>query len=299
MLIQGLNKPIPGAPRLANTDGKVPLSSVLQHLFDWYQGLPDYAKQTTSLSADALEVRRAITTAVDPIDLVLVRFPKALNLQEMNAGGVPLRRQMKEYLSRFTNALIELSSAFVLLQNQMVASMASALRTLPITGEVRKYLEELDLNLLEHVRDPMAKAFLIRARAAEASDSQWLESLGATLANQAPRYWTDHHREEFNDTIGLVALSVSDAERRSYARQELGKEVRRVIVEQPGEETVEEILRDDENSEQLAVAAQTVLRFLYESSHEFSPAYRKQVLAQALQLAFQEHYSDEGGSHGR
>jgi len=297
-LIRGLNKAIPGAPRVANADGRVPLSSVLQHLYDWYQDLPDYAKHTTNLSTDALEVRRAITTAVDPIDLVLDRVPKALKLPDMGAGGVPLRCHMKEYLARFTNALIELSSAYVLLQNQMVASMASALGTPPITGEVRRHLEELDPKLLEHVRDPMAKAFLIRARAGEASDTQWLESLGATLANQAPRYWTDHHCEEFTDKIALVALSVSDAERRSYARQELGTEVRRIIVEQPGEETVEEFLRDDERSGQLADAAQAVLRFLDVSAPGASPSDVRQVLAHALQLAYQKRHNEEGGSHG-
>lgn len=298
MLIRGLNKAIPDAPKLANADVRVPLSSVLQHLFDWYQGLPDYAKHTTSLSTDALEVRRAITTAVDPIDLILIRIPKALNLQDMSAGGVPLRHHMKEYLARFANALMELSSAYVLLQNQMVASMASALGTPPIIAKVRGHLEEFDPITLEHVRDPMAKAFLIRARAGESNDAQWLESLGATLSNQAPRYWTDHHREEFNDKIALVALSVSDAQRRSYARREWGAEVRRIIVEQPGEETVDEFLRNGEETSELAEAAQAVLRFLDVSAPGASPSEVRQVLAHALQLAYKKRNNDEGGSLG-
>ncbi len=167
-----------------------------------------------------------------------------------------VRQRWSWYARKLKGALEEINGAYPVLCNEMVGILSRSFDLRSVIAEVRTFFRDIDPQLVEHVGDSNAKAFLLRARDERASDIQWLEALGAVLTNQAPRFWIDHHFEEFQDKVALVSLALKDAERRRFARMISGIDektpVLRISVEGAGGPVVEEYLPDDLAPELLA-----------------------------------------------
>ncbi len=128
--------------------------------------------------------------------------------------------------------------------------------------------------------DPTAKAFLVSARESETSDVQWLESIASSLSSQAPRFWMDHHYEEFVDKISLVAISLTDARRRHYARAAFGEadvlKMSRITMESQGQTQIELFVSKDELDNQSDATADDLLALLAER-YPNSASRQKQI----------------------
>ena len=281
-LVRELNKTVPGSADLPDLDGAVPLTGFLENLYRWYKSLPDYAKHTRDLDPAALELRKIITTAVDPIEMVIVKVPRALGLQAISLEERLTRGRQKQYVDAFGAAVLELASAYSKLFNDLVEHLSTTFGTYILVADIRSHFQKLDSGVLEHVRDPMAKAFLVRARDQHLTEVQWVESLAAALANQAPRFWMDHHYEEFLDKVSLVQLALTDARRRAYARGN-PSQTGRIILEQRDGLVVEVVVSEGDLNGQTAVA-ESVLKFL-DGSPKMSRGQKQAILARALELS--------------
>lgn len=292
-LVRELNLAVPNATALHEVKGAVPLTGFLENLYRWYHGLPDFGKHTQRLPSGALELRKVINTAVDPIELIMEKVPQALGLSPTTSGGSFTKRRRAQYAQVFKEAILDLTSAYSGLINDLVERTAADFGTRPVIVELRGFFQRLDPLLLEHVRDVTAKAFLVRARDEQPTDVHWVESLGAVLANQAPRFWMDHHREEFEDKLSLVALALRDAQRRAFARR-LGRGMRRIILECAEAPVVDVVVEEGNlNSETSGLAAH-LLSFLDNYTSGISKAQKQAILARALELTVRE--SLQGGA---
>ena len=272
---------------------RITISGFLQEFFGWYYQLPDFSKRTLRISGQAKELRQVLTTAIDPIELLLTRLPKSLGLRpleslELETGMRGVHQRWSWYARKLKGALEEINGAYPVLCNEMVITLSRSFDLRFVISEVRTFFRDVDPLLVEHVGDSNAKAFFLRARDEQASDIQWLESLGAVLTNQAPRFWMDHHFEEFQDKVALVSVALKDAERRRFARMKSGiadnTPILRILVEGAGGPVVEEYLSDQEKMGEPAGMAQTLLQHLDFMAPDLPARYKKLVLARALGL---------------
>ncbi len=292
-LVIRLNQSLQNVDALIEEDNVVPLTGFLEHLYSWYQELPDYSKRTLKLPAKTLEMRRTLTTAVDPIELISTALPNAMDLPDMDHSGAPEEQDayLANYVSCFSESVLELSTAYTSLCNELVSQMARTFGTTNHWADLREWFESLDHKILEHIRDSVVKAFLVRARQSEMADQEWIESAGAALANQAPKFWMDHHYEEFVEKLALVQLELDDVRRRMYALSLSGdgnSSLSRITIERPDSRALELFLNSEEMKESTEDLAQRLIRTLAQQKLGLSSRQRQLILVRALELAVEK-----------
>lgn len=197
----------------------VPLPIFLANAFRWYRSLPDYAKNTASVSAESREIIRSFMNAHDPAELVLTSIPTALGMT-FDDSEVS-EEQIEKYRNKFTEAVKELNKAYEMLREQIASNMKEAIDLTESSefSELRIQVKSLYDEIGDYVRDPAVKAFLLRGSDEKLTDLQWIESTSSALAAQSPRFWYDRHVEEFQDKLATAALVIKDAKRTAFANQ--------------------------------------------------------------------------------
>jgi hypothetical protein len=292
LLVQELNAHIPHSVSLPEVPGGVSLTGFLSNLYRWYHALPDYAKHTQGLSDKARELRTVLTTASDPVELILTRFPAALGVEDLASlkeGNAKARRQtFVQYIQGFAAAVADIDAAYTVLIEALKFNLGASFGCQPVVAALRQMFQDLEPEVLNHLTDATAKAFLVRARDANALDGQWLESLGAGLANQGPRFWMDHHYEEFRDRLALVAFALSDARRRYYALTTRSEgqplPMKRIVIEEPGKTVFETFVSPREHDAAPEEASQALLSFLDNHYPHLAQRPKQIILAKALEL---------------
>ena len=107
------------------------------------------------------------------------------------------------------------------------------------------------------------------------------------MTNQSPRYWTDHHVEEFREKIALASMNVRDAQRRKFAveRGGLAEGSIRLVFETSDGKLVEKVLDAQSDEADYDPKQQWILNFLGLNEKNITDASRAQiqdVLARAL-----------------
>jgi len=291
-LLHQLNASIPEATSLVEKRAGVALTGFLQNLFKWYYALPDYAKRTLKISNEALEFRRVLTSVVDPTDLIFSRIPEALRLKEGNAPEQSLNisdfQISSAYADGFASAVQEITGAYGALAIGIIDDLARLFGCVPTVHDVREFFQNIPDEHLGYVRDITAKAFLLRARDPSTNEVQWLESIGASLANQAPQFWMDHHYEEFSDKLSLVALALGDARKVSYATKaftgdgKIGH--RRMSVEIDGVPSVDLVVSPDEVDANADIMAKELVHVIESKSTNNGLRSRQLALMKALEM---------------
>jgi hypothetical protein len=244
-LVTRLNACTPGQEKVAvDEDEAVPMKSFLENLYQWYSSLPEYSKRTLRVSSEAAELRHVLTTAVDPIELLLQKMPKALGVPPL--GPEKMRHVPLRFVKKFGEVTSELQGAYPALINEIIGSVVKAFNLNPGISEMRTFFGKVPRDIIGHIRDTTLKAFFLRAKDKEQSDLVWIESICAALAGQPPRFWMDTHNEDFLDLVAMAGLALSDAERRAYARRKFsnqsGKTMTRVTIEDSSGFISEEII---------------------------------------------------------
>lgn len=270
------------------------VNTLLSSLFDWYRKLPEFAQQTNHLSQEGMGLRLAITTSIDPIDLLFTKIPVGLGLEpfpDRETGIMPKRLPTSRTAllkEKFVTAINDVGEAYHRLQSDMVTYMADAFDCERKIPELKQRLRETAVPVMDYVHDIQVKAFLNRAvSTSDQEDEKWLEALGATLTNQSPRYWSDHHSEEFREKISLAAMNVRDAQRRKFAveRGNLKEGSVRLLFETSDGKIVETILDAQSEDATYDPNEQWILSFLGHNDQNLTDAARahvQEVLARAL-----------------
>ncbi|MFF3765888.1 ATP-binding protein [Streptomyces sp. NPDC001922] len=174
------------------------LLAVTRGMLERVMVLDQYSRKTKRLSDDTLVVRRVLTEATDPDQLVFEELPEALGFEEITPGVQKDPEAAEAYVARLTTALNELTDASANLCRYVVETLAQEFR-LPAssTGELRTGLAERMRGFADASLEVSLHGFVTRVLNEMLPDDDWLGTVVVQLVNQALGDWTDRNMEVF------------------------------------------------------------------------------------------------------
>jgi len=157
----------------------------------WYARLPDYARETLTVSADAKLLRATLKRATDPIELLSKQIPSLFN-QEAGA---------KDFVRRLSASMNELGGAYRRLQEDAAAALGRAFGIPGALAIVRAQLQRECADIAADLADVELKAFVLRCVDVSPVDERWLDSLATLIVKRPMESWVDDSLPIFRDAI--------------------------------------------------------------------------------------------------
>jgi hypothetical protein len=232
--------------RELGSETSVSLAGLLGKLYAWYRRLPPYTTSTNTVSEKAIELRRAVVSAIDPVDLVFVRIPEALGFSPVEDR----KHYPVEVIREFSRAVDDLDSTYTVLLNWITDQIYAVLGWGPTTEKMIAEFADISKSIIDRISDPTMKSFVNRGKAEHDGRVKWLEAVSSALASQSPRFWNDHTQQDFLDSLMMLKIALGDAKRRAYAA-EYSSEKRgvRILVESGDTVLGEEVLPAESNGQ--------------------------------------------------
>lgn len=269
--------------------------AVVRPLIAFVSQLPEFARQTSSISQRAQAVCRVLLEAKEPDELLFAQLPQACELRPFDskrASSEAERKRALEFVRRLRSALAELGGAF----DRMLEQVGELLRHSFGSGIARARLRE-DLrvrarHLEQHVIDPKLRAFLLTASDATLDETDWLQAMAMTLAAKPPSSWSDHDLTAFEALAAERAGWFTRLESLYYDQRrssDSGFDARRLTLTAPdGTETHEFIRVDEMTRELVSDALETALVSLRERLGAQAPKALLGALATEVMASVQE-----------
>jgi len=165
--------------------------------------LPPYARSTKRISARARSVRDALLQARDPLMLLFVDLPQAVDLP-LGPGGTASAHD-DEFAARVATALAEMSDAYPRLLKELEHQVSDALDLGPSSSAARTELSDRAKIVESFAYEPKLRSFVLRAADGTLTVDAWLESLATLLSGRPPAHWTDSDVSRFE--IGLADVA--------------------------------------------------------------------------------------------
>lgn len=174
---------------------------VVRPLCEFAAGLPDYSRNTTSLTKKSLAVRDALLAAREPSTLIFDQLPNACGL-----SAIPVRKRsadadIKKYVRDLKKSLGELRSAYPSLLGSIEKTVATAFEVEAQHEILREQLAKTSIDLAIHVTEPTLKAFCLRLADTNLGRDAWLESVGSLVLAKPPRRWHDADKPRFDEAL--------------------------------------------------------------------------------------------------
>ena len=201
------------------------INSLLSSLFSWYRNLPDYSKNTRTLTNESLNFRQIIISTSDPVDLLFSKIPSSLGCQPLlDDSGVLTRKlsrdRSQELINGFQKVISEISESYPVLQENMLIAMSNQLECGQADWDsIQNKLDDRFNDLREYLHNERFVGFMISATSNfDRSQTTWLERLGTYLVGHSLRDWGDDDLQKFEEEMALLAQVIRDAERRQVAK---------------------------------------------------------------------------------
>ncbi|WP_415959764.1 ATP-binding protein [Streptomyces sp. 021-4] len=203
------------------------LLAVTRGMLERVMVLDQYSRKTKRLSDDTLLVRKVLTEAIDPDQLVFEELPEALGFEKITPGTQKALQTAEAYVVRLTAALNELTDASTNLGRYVVETLAQEFR-LPAasTGELRAGLAERMRGFADASLEVSLHGFVTRVLNEMLPDDDWLGTIVVQLVNQALGDWTDRDVDGFPRVVRDRARAL---DRVSHLYD--------VVAEEPADET--------------------------------------------------------------
>lgn len=182
--------------------------------------LPEYVRRTSSLSPQALAVRRELLSATEPDTLLFSLLPQALGHPPVPAAA--RRRDWDRYSSwvpAFLEVLEELKQAYPALLDSIEGAVIEA--TGAPASKYRTALEGRVKNFGSELIDPRMRAFL-SALEAPLEREEWLAYIASTVVGRPPEAWTDDDRARFTLLIRDLGSAFRRLEALHYEQHSRG-----------------------------------------------------------------------------
>jgi hypothetical protein len=260
--------------------------AVLSHLVALMNSLPDYSKRTSELSADAIAVRRCLTLATEPDELIFKAIPEALGKKPIPITGKYSGTDISEIAQRLRGATAELSGAFPAL----LASIRSELQR-----ELRARSNGLRESLINRAKDLQGKAldqrvarFLVALSAEISDDDSWTEYVGMNVAGSPPAAWVDEDRRRFFATIHDLGSTFRRLEALNVdvrSRGEGFEALRVTVTRTDGKESANVVWMDESRRESVQKFVESSIDGLVQEDVELSRAEARELLMAMLAQA--------------
>ena len=173
---------------------------VVRPLFKFLSRLPEYTRQTRSLSSNAYRVREALFSSREPDLLLFDELPKACGFEPFGpkASGNP-----DDFFGALRVALTELQRVYDELLGGLEGLLFSGFGVSD-RNEPRSLLRFRAERIQEHAIDPRLKAFTMLLGDEQPEDIAWIEAIASMVVGKPARSWNDGDRAKFE--IGLTDL---------------------------------------------------------------------------------------------
>jgi hypothetical protein len=170
------------------------------------QSVPDYARRTNRLSAQAVAVRRVLLESREPARMVFTQLPTACGLSPIgkDKGGDVL--DPKELAARLKKAMHAIQTSYPKLLKRIGDSLCAAFDvTIQGMPGGREVISTRAAQLGSAVTEPTLKTFAFRLADTKLGQTAWLESIGNLLARKSPERWGDLDETEFLHQLEITA----------------------------------------------------------------------------------------------
>lgn len=194
------------APTIA---GRNPtLLAVTRSLLGRVRGISDYAARTRRLSSQASSVRRALSTARDPDDLLFTALPKAIGLKPIPAGPGHDELTAAEFARGLKGAIREITGADSALRAEVTAVLAREFQVPGDLPSLRRALASKVAGFADAVLEPELRGFMTLALNESLPDGDWLEPVAVRVTRVGLANWTDDHLKAFTSACRQLARSL-------------------------------------------------------------------------------------------
>ena len=191
--------------RLINLDEKDKASQkslveTIKPFLVFYKQLPEYTKQTKSLSGNALRLREAIVKAKEPVETFFDDFPNALGFNDLDLKNN--QEFLPDFLKYFKDAIRELRTCFndytdrieILILNEFGLKDKAFAEYKKI---ITKRYKPIKINLLFS----KTKVFLNRLNSPIEDRNAWIDSLVQVLMDKKTEEIKDEEKNILNEKL--------------------------------------------------------------------------------------------------
>lgn len=170
--------------------------------------LSTWAASTSSVSPRTTKVRNAIRAARDPLRLLSIDLPIAVELTGSSSRDV-LKSQANEFADRIVAALDELRHADERLLEEIETELADAFSISPVRRLYVDLASRMRALVGARIASPDVRRLLATAppKDLESDDDQaaWLSAVATAVVGKRPTQWTDVDAQQFRLTIWGLA----------------------------------------------------------------------------------------------
>jgi hypothetical protein len=175
------------------------IKPIVEGIYLWWRGLPEYTLKTRNVSSDTSAIRTALSKGREPMDLIFSELPRACGA--LTPAGVIDATLLVE---RLNASLLELTEAEPMLRGMASAALAEAFGVRDLAG----VHEQIRVDYAPHrlaLRDFTLRQFVERMLAPE-GERRRLEGVTGLLGGRRIDAWTD----DSLDTFAFEARSTAD-----------------------------------------------------------------------------------------
>jgi hypothetical protein len=226
---------------------------VVRGLMRFLSGLPNYARNTATLSPEAIRVRETLLRTREPAQLLFAELPVACGCRPFEAETRVAEAEIERFFATLRRSLNELQSAYPHLLAQVAQALATTLGLPPIGDALRTELRGRAKRVYPLAVEPLLRGFLVRATDEGLEHEEWLVSLATYLASKPPSEWSDRDQDQFNVQLAVVARRFRSLEAMALAEAgpDGGTRLVRVAVARQGAIEQEGVVAVRENEMQL------------------------------------------------
>jgi len=198
------------------------LLAVVKPLVQFAARLPEYSKNTKSISASAQAVRYHLLTAREPEVLLFESLPQALGFPTfMRSEGISAHLA-EQYALALRQAVQEIGRAYSNLLDYISLTISDAFLVSGFPAEYRPVLQERANRIPSNLPDLRLKGLAFRLSDAGLEDRAWLESVGTFVVGKPPGSWSDEDRERFGVELHQIARRFMSMEALTLQLQKSG-----------------------------------------------------------------------------
>jgi len=201
------------------------LRLVVDPLIRFGVDLPFHVQHSSALDPQAKAVRRALSQARSPIDLIFTDLPAACGVEPFGPHAQPDSERAAEFVSRLSDAVEQLRGCYPKLLEDMRSE------TLSILGAAdRAALAERASALGFRITGQSLRTFALRLADMAQGEDQWTEALGGAVLGKPPVRWLDHDVDAWRSQLAELAAHFLRVEAAAFGETETMRNAVRVSL---------------------------------------------------------------------
>ena len=190
-------------------DGARPIATVkavTEALYQWWNALPEYARDVARLSTRADAVRVALKRAREPIQLLYEDLPIACGLDALSTNAAQ-PHGVRAFVTRLNSALQEVADAGPQLRRSASTAVLEAFGV-PDIDALRHDIQRHHVPYRDRLADVRLRAFVDRT-ASDLPNDKWLDSIASLIVGRRLDAWSTGSLDQFVFELRTLARQLT------------------------------------------------------------------------------------------